>query len=129
MCLSEYLKLDEVIDFGIYECNVGYHVTPSPVILVYNATSANSKIHLCAALAMPDKVSGYSVNEFTGDGLTNVPHIAKVLLKNRSALDFSTRDITSFYTNVFMDVLGSLVSSIYLQDIGQGTDPFLRSKL
>ena len=44
---------------------------------------------------------------------------------NRLAIDFSGGDINSFYTNVCLDVLGSLVSTIYLQDHGPGTDSFL----
>ena len=95
-------------------------MTLSPVILEYNPSS-NSKIRLCAAPARRDKISSHSVNEQTGRGLTNIPNLAKILLKYRLSLQFSSGDITTFYTNIILDVKGSLVSSIYLQDKGPGT--------
>ena len=100
---------------GINSSNVHNYLTPSGILLVYNPQSTSSKVRLCVDPSRQCNVTKMSVNDNFKTGFPHIPDISKNLVKSQFYLTACVGDVSNFYTNNHLDIQGSLLSAVYLQ--------------
>ena len=116
--LTDFLNFPDVKDAGITPDNVGNHVTPSSLLLVWNPGSSNTKARLCVSPSRKSWVTNASINDLCHPGHHHLPQIASSLIKSQLAMSEAVGDLVSFYTQTKVDMQGALQSAVYLQDPG-----------
>ena len=113
--LKDFLKLDEVIDQGISQDNVHRFLTAAGLLMVFNPQSSSSQVRLCVDPSRVSRLANKSVNDSFHAGFAHIPNIAQNLIKSQFFVTSTMGDISNFYTNHHLDVKGSLLSAVFLQ--------------